>query len=427
MNQIELARKNKKSEEMEFISKIESIPLSVLKKDIAKGRTVILRNNKRKTEKFCAIGKGLSTKINVNLGTSPELVDLKEEEEKIAVSEKYFADTIMDLSTGGDIDEIRRFILGKTKLPVGTVPIYQAAVDAREKYGDIGDMKEEEIFDVIERHAESGVDFMTVHCGVTLAGLETLKKYPRITGVVSRGGALLCNWMRKNKEENPLFTRFDRLLDIAYKYDVVLSLGDGMRPGCIADASDKIQIQELKLLAKLEKRALAKGVQVIIEGPGHVPLNQVEKNIKMQKKICNGAPFYVLGPLVTDIAPGYDHITSAIGGALAGYYGADYLCYVTPAEHLRLPTVDDVREGVIASKIAAHSADIAKGVKGAKEKDLAMSIARAKRDWKKQIELSINPEKARNFRQSRLPDEEDICTMCGEFCSLKLMEKCMRV
>lgn len=385
-----------------------------LKKDIALGRTVVLSNNRRRPSKSCAVGYGLRTKVNVNIGTSPGYVNLDEEEEKIRISERFGADAIMDLSTGGDIDAIRRFILEKTELPVGTVPIYQAAIG-----GGV-----EDIFNVIQKHAQDGVSFMTVHSGVTRSGLSLLAKFPRVTGIVSRGGAIIASWMKKTGKENPLFTQFDRLLDIAREYDVVLSLGDGMRPGCINDASDKIQIHELKILAGLAKRARAKGVQVIIEGPGHLPINHIEKNIKWQKRLCHNAPFYVLGPLVTDTAPGYDHITGAIGGALAAAYGADFLCYVTPAEHLRLPTVEDVMEGLIASKIAAHAADIAKGVKGAAEKDLLMSTARAKRDWQKQINLSINPEKARKYRESRQPKEEDVCTMCGEFCSLKLMEEC---
>lgn len=400
--------------DLKTIAKDEGISISKLTKDIKQGRTVVLCNNKRNPRKPCAVGYGLRTKVNVNIGTSPGFVDLAEEEEKIRVAERFGADTIMDLSTGGDIDGIRRFILNKTELPVGTVPIYQAAIEAGV----------EDIFDVIKRHAEDGVDFMTVHCGVTLDGFRMLERYPRVTGIVSRGGALICSWMKKNKKENPLFSQFDKLLDIARKYNIVLSLGDGMRPGCIKDASDKIQFHELRKLSNLAKRAREKGVQVIIEGPGHLPIDHIEKNIKLQKKLCNGAPFYVLGPLVTDTAPGYDHITGAIGGALAASYGADFLCYVTPGEHLRLPTVEDVMEGLIASRIAAHAADIVKGVKGAAQRDFLISTARAKRDWERQIELSINPGKAREFRKSRQPKEEDVCTMCGEFCSLKVMEEC---
>lgn len=404
--------------DLRLIARDEGVSISRLERDIKLGHTVILCNSKRNPRKACAVGRGLRTKVNVNIGTSPGFADINEEWEKIRVAERFGADTIMDLSTGGEIDEIRRFILSKTELPVGTVPIYQAAIEAGV----------EDVFDVIQRHAEDGVDFMTVHCGVTLDGFRLLEKYPRVTGVVSRGGALLCSWMKKNKKENPLFSQFDRLLDIAHKYNIVLSLGDGMRPGCIKDASDRIQIYELRMLSRLAKRAREKGVKIIIEGPGHLPINHIEKNVRWQKRLCHGAPFYVLGPLVTDIAPGYDHITGAIGGALAATFGADFLCYVTPAEHLRLPTVEDVMEGLIASKIAAHAADIAKGIKNAAQMDFLISIARAKRDWQKQIELAINPDKAREFRKSRQPKEEDVCTMCGEFCSLKVMEECsMRV
>lgn len=400
---------------LEHISRDEGIPLSKLEREVARGRIVILRHNRRKPKKFCAVGKGLRTKVNVNIGTSPGFVDLEEEAKKIAIAERFGADTIMDLSTAGDLDEIRRYILSKTELPVGTVPIYQAEIECGV----------ENVFDVIQKHAEDGVDFMTVHCGVTLSGLKLLERYPRITGVVSRGGAILCRWMRKTGKENPLFSQFDRLLEIARKYDIVLSLGDGMRPGCIKDASDKVQLHELEILSGLARRALKKEVQVMIEGPGHLPINHIKKNIRWQKRLCHGIPFYVLGPLVTDIAPGYDHITGAIGGALAASFGADFLCYVTPAEHLRLPTPEDVLEGLIATKIAAHAADIAKGIRNTVQRDLAISIARAKRDWNKQIELAINPQKAKDYRESRKPMGEDVCTMCGELCSMKVME--MRV
>jgi len=426
MNQITWAKKRKLSPEMRIIVKQENIDAGVLMRDIASGRTVILRNENRKPERFCAVGKGLTVKVNVNTGTSPGVVDMAEEEKKIAISEKLGADTIMDLSTGGDVDQIRKHILAKTCLPVGTVPVYQAAIEAKKNRGSIGAMTEEDIFDVIEKNAEDGVDFITVHCGVTRKAMSILARFPREMGVVSRGGAILCSWMKKNGKENPLFSQFDRLLDIAGRYDITLSLGDGMRPGSIADASDRVQFYELKELSRLGRRALAADVQVMIEGPGHLPLNHIKKNVQWEKKLCRGAPFYVLGPLVTDIAPGYDHITGAIGGALAGAYGADLLCYVTPAEHLRLPDVNDVREGLIASKIAAHCADIARGNKDAYKRDLLISRARAKRDWKKQIELAIDSEKADSYRKSRKIEDEDVCTMCGDFCSLKLMEKVFR-
>lgn len=425
MGQIQEALRGRVTEEIEVIAKKENIPQTTLRESVAKGRVVILRHINRKPKQFCGIGKGLKTKINVNIGTSPGIVDLAEEEKKINVSERLEADTIMDLSTGGDLDQIRHFILRRTQLPVGTVPIYQAVVEAKKQYGNIKDMTVDDIYSVIEKHADSGVDFMTVHCGVRRNCLDILKKHPRTAGVVSRGGAFLLHWMKLRNEENPLFSQFDRLLDIASCYDIVLSLGDGMRPGCIADGSDKAQITELKTLAKLAKKALKRGVQVIIEGPGHLPINHIKKNIKLQKRITHGAPFYVLGPVVTDIAPGYDHITGAIGGALIAAYGADFLCYLTPAEHLRLPTVEDVKEGVIASKIAAHAGDIAKGIPNAGDKDLTISKARFRRDWEKQIELAVDPEKARLLHESRPHQPDDVCTMCGEFCSLKIVQRIM--
>jgi phosphomethylpyrimidine synthase len=329
----------------------------------------------------------------------------------------------MDLSTGGDLDLIRREIIKNTPLPLGTVPIYQAAIEAEKKNGSVNFMTADDMFDVIERQAKDGVDFMTVHCGVTLESIGKLKKNPRIMDVVSRGGALLISWILKNKTENPFYEQFDRLLAIARKYDVTLSLGDGMRPGAIADSSDPAQIQELITLGVLTKRAWEAGVQVIIEGPGHVPLNEIESNMKLQKKVCHGAPYYVLGPLVTDVAPGYDHITGAIGGAIAASAGADFLCYVTPAEHLGLPTTQDVRDGIIASRIAAHAADIIKGVPGAKEWDNRMSRARKNLDWEKQIELSLDPKKTSELRKSRTKDGSSVCSMCGNYCALKVMKE----
>lgn len=419
MSQILEALKGNITEEVEIIAKTEKVLPQQVQKLIAKGQLVVLRHNKRRPQRFCGVGRGLQTKINVNVGTSPHCVNLDEEMQKIEIAEQYKADAIMDLSTGGDIDQIRQDILDRTQLPVGTVPVYQAVIEA----GSVKGLTADGLFSVIEKQAKDGVDFLTVHCGVTLDSAKLLSQYPRVGSVVSRGGSSLMRWMQLKKEQNPLYSQYDRLLDIAAAYDIVLSLGDGMRPGCIADATDRVQIQELEVLAKLAKRALKRGVQVMIEGPGHVPLDQVSKNIHLQKKLCHGAPFYVLGPVVTDIAPGYDHITAAIGGALAAAEGADFLCYVTPAEHLRLPTIDDVKEGVIATKIAAHAADIAKGVPGAKEKDLAISKARVKRDWKRHLELALDPHQARAIYESRPPQAQDVCTMCGEFCSLKTMEE----
>ncbi|PIU86529.1 MAG: phosphomethylpyrimidine synthase, partial [Deltaproteobacteria bacterium CG06_land_8_20_14_3_00_44_19] len=371
-----------------------------------------------------AIGKGLRTKINANIGTSNDHIDVSEELEKMRVAIKAGADTIMDLSTGGEVDEIRKEIIRESSVPIGTVPIYQAAVETvQKKKESIVHMTVEDIFKVIEKHAEDGIDFITVHCGVTRESVGRLKREGRLMDIVSRGGAFLVEWMAYNNKENPLFEHFDRLLDIARAYDVTLSLGDGLRPGCLADATDRGQVQELVILGELTERAWAVDVQVMIEGPGHVPINQIEANVLLEKRLCHGAPFYVLGPLVTDLAPGYDHITSAIGGAIAASAGADFLCYVTPSEHLGLPSVDDVREGVVASKIAAHAADIAKGIKGAIEEDNRMAMSRKKLDWESQINLALDPEKARRIRNSRKPEDSDVCTMCGEFCAIKIASR----
>jgi phosphomethylpyrimidine synthase len=331
----------------------------------------------------------------------------------------------MDLSTGGPIDEIRAAVIAETDLCIGSVPLYQAACDAILHQGKpIVDMSVEDIFAGVKKHLDDGVDFITVHCGVTRATVTRMENEGRIMEVVSRGGSFTVEWMLHNDAENPLYEYFDRLLELVRPYDAVLSLGDGFRPGCLADATDRAQIYELIILGELTQRAQNAGIQVMIEGPGHVPLNQIEANIKLQKRLCHGAPFYVLGPLVTDIAPGYDHITSAIGGAIAGAAGADFLCYVTPSEHLRLPTVEDVHEGVMASRIAAHAADIVKGLPGAIEKDNAMAKARKELDWKKQFELAIDPEKARRLRaESGVDEEHGACTMCGALCAYKVMNE----
>jgi len=371
-----------------------------------------------KSCKAIGIGQGLRTKVNANIGTSADYPDVEEELKKLKASLDAKTDTVMDLSTGGNINEIRKMIIDNCPVPLGTVPIYQAALEDR--------MTEKGMFEVVEEQAKDGVDFMTIHCGVTLESIGGLKKQPRLMDVVSRGGAMMVKWILDNKEENPFYKYYDRLLEIALKYDVTLSLGDGMRPGSIVDAGDQAQIQELIILGDLTKRAWEAGVQIIIEGPGHVPFNQIESQIKMQKEICKGAPFYVLGPLPTDVAPGYDHITAAIGGTLAAAAGADYLCYVTPTEHLGLPTPDDVKEGVIASRIAAHCADIAKGIPGAKDWDIAMSKARKELNWAKQIELSIDPQKARKIHESRKSKSDDVCSMCGEFCAMKISSEALK-
>jgi phosphomethylpyrimidine synthase len=340
---------------------------------------------------------------------------------KLSAVEDAKADAVMDLSTGGDIQGVRKAILEASKLPVGTVPIYQAAVETASALGGIIHLTPDMLFSAVEKQAKEGVDFMTIHCGITLESLGRLRSQGRTTDIVSRGGAFLVSWMLYHQKENPFYEDFDRLLSIAREYDITLSLGDGLRPGSLADATDRAQIQELVVLGELTQRAWGADVQVMIEGPGHVPLDQVEANVIIQKQLCNGAPFYVLGPLVTDIAAGYDHISCAIGGAVAGMAGADFICYVTPSEHLRLPSVEDVREGVIASRIAAHAADIAKGNKKAREWDLEMSRARKALDWNKQISLSIDPLKARAYRESSKPASDEVCTMCGDLCAIKIV------
>ncbi len=425
MTRIESAKRGTITEEVERCAGLEGVSPDGLSNDIAAGVTVILRNRTRRIEPV-AVGRGLRTKINANIGTSKDRVSFEEELEKLEVLLRHGADAVMDLSTGGPIKDMRRLMLGKSPVPVGTVPIYEAVVRAAEAYGGIAKMTVDDLFSVIEAHGEEGVDFITVHSGLTLKAVEHLRNEGRMLDVVSRGGAFLIEWMIYNERENPLYEHYDRLLEIAARYDMTLSLGDGMRPGCLADATDRAQVQELITLGELHQRALDAGVQSMIEGPGHVPLNQVELNIRMEKELCNGAPFYVLGPLVTDIAMGYDHIAAAIGGAIAGAAGADFLCYVTPAEHIRLPSIDDVREGVIASRIAAHAADIARGVPGAIERDREMARRRKALDWEGQISLSLDPEKVRRYRSETPPSEADVCSMCGEFCAIRTVEKAMK-
>jgi len=424
MTQLEYAREGRITEAMEMCAAAENVPAETIRQGLAEGTLVITQNVKHRNIAPLAIGKGLRAKVNANVGTSVDHNNIEEELEKVRAAVEAGADTIMDLSTGPGIDETRKTVLKASTVPVGTVPIYQAAIEMpRKKNRPMVEMTADDLFEVIERHGEDGVDFITVHCGVTRNSVEKIKKEGRLLGVVSRGGAILVEWMDYNKKENPLFEDYPRLLEIAKAYDMTLSLGDGLRPGCLADATDRGQVQELILLGELTERAWAKGIQVMIEGPGHVPLDQIEANVLLQKRLCHGAPFYVLGPLVTDIAPGYDHITGAIGGAIAARAGADFLCYVTPSEHLRLPTVEDVREGVMASRIAGHAADIARGLKGAMEKDCRMARARKALDWKEQIRLSIDPRRARKLRESSLPHDSDVCTMCGELCAVKKSSK----
>jgi len=423
MTQLEYARQGIITEKMQQAALSEGVEAEFIRAGIAAGNIIICHNNKHTNGKPLAVGKGLRTKVNANIGSSADDLDIQKELEKARVAVAAGADAIMDLSTGGPVDEIRRAIIAETSACIGTVPLYQAALDAvRNQNKAIVDMTVEDIFAGVLKHAEDGVDFITVHCGVTRATVERMRREGRIMDVVSRGGAFTIEWMAHNNMENPLFEHFDRLLEITKAYDMTLSLGDGFRPGCLADATDRAQIQELIILGELTQRAQDFGVQVMIEGPGHMPMNQIEANILLQKRLCHGAPFYVLGPLVTDIAPGYDHITSAIGGTIAAAAGADFLCYVTPSEHLRLPTVEDVREGVMACRIAAHAGDIVKGVKGAIEKDNEMARCRKKLDWEGQFALAIDPEKARRLRAESGVAEHGACTMCGEFCAYKVMD-----
>jgi len=425
MTQLEYAKDGRLTPLMKRIARDEGVSPAQVLTGIRQGRIVIPLNKKHKIKKPCGIGQGLATKINANIGTSTDKSEIGDELKKLVVALRYGADTVMDLSVGGNLRKIRREILRRSSVPVGTVPVYEIAVNAQRERKNFLKFTIQDILRVLEQQAKDGVDFFTIHAGVTRKSLAVLKKNRRILDIVSRGGAMLAAWMSYHKKENPFFEYFDKILDIAYEYDITISLGDGLRPGSVLDATDKAQLSELKILGDLAEEAMADDVQVMIEGPGHVPLHQIEENVNLEKKICHGAPFYVLGPLVTDVAAGYDHISSAIGGALAASYGADFLCYVTPSEHLRHPSVDDVKEGVIASRIAAHAADIVKKGKLALKWDKEMSVARKERDWKKQIKLSMDPEKAKAFRLSSKPKLFDVCTMCGKYCSIKMMEECL--
>jgi phosphomethylpyrimidine synthase len=418
MTQLEFARNNEITPEMDIVAEKEKNFIKNLMKNIADGKVVIPASKLHKNLDPIGIGKELKIKINANIGSSPDKADLDYELEKLNVCIDSKADTVMDLSTGGDIDKIRREIIKNSCIPVGTVPIYQAACNV----SDVVELDEKDFIKGIRKHILDGVDFITIHAGLLRSSIPFIKK--RLMGVVSRGGALTLKWMMHHQKENPIYENFDKILEMAKKYDVTLSLGDGLRPGCLKDATDEAQISELNVLGDLTLKAWNENVQVMIEGPGHIPLHQIKKNVVMEKEICHGAPFYVLGPLVTDIAPGYDHITSAIGGCLAAYYGADFLCYVTPSEHLGLPNVEEVKEGVFASRIAAHAADIARGLDGAIDWDNEMSTARSNLDWKKMIEKSINPDIARIIRERCTDTDEDVCSMCGRFCSVKT-SKCV--
>lgn len=421
--QMQLARQGKITEVMAAVAKAEGMAPEALREKVAAGTVAICANVNHTSLRPFGFGEGLSTKVNANIGTSSAFPDLEPELAKLDAAIAAGAHAVMDLSTGDNIDASRRAIIERSTVAVGTVPIYQATVEAIKSKGSIMEMTADDMLHVIEKQAADGADFMTLHCGITMESIGRLRREGRVMDIVSRGGSFLTGWMLHNNKENPLYERYDDLLDICLRHDATISLGDGLRPGCLADATDRGQLQELLILGELVDRAWAKGVQVLVEGPGHVPYDQIEANVKLQKRLCNGAPFYVLGPLVTDVAPGYDHITAAIGGTLAAAAGADFLCYVTPAEHLALPTIDDVREGVMASRIAAHAADIVKGVPGAKEWDLSMAKARKALDWEGQISLALDPEKARRYRQERNAGNAEACSMCGDYCAMKIVSE----
>ncbi|SEP45468.1 phosphomethylpyrimidine synthase ThiC [Propionispora vibrioides] len=420
--QMDAAKKGIITRQMELVAQKERMEVTRLRDLIAEGKVVIPANKHHTSLAPEGVGAGLRTKINVNLGVSKDCCDLDLELEKARKAIDLKAEAIMDLSCYGKTQEFRRKLIDFSPAMIGTVPMYDA-VGMLDK--ELKDITADEFFQVVERHAQDGVDFMTIHCGINRATAERIKRNKRLTHIVSRGGSLLFAWMELNQRENPFYEQYDRLLDLCEQYDVTISLGDACRPGCIQDATDASQIEELITLGELTKRAWERNVQVMIEGPGHMALNEIAGNMMLEKRLCHGAPFYVLGPLVTDVAPGYDHITSAIGGAIAAANGADFLCYVTPAEHLRLPDLEDMKEGIIASRIAAHAADIAKGIPGAREWDNAMSAARADVNFPKMIELAIDPEKARRYRESSAPEAEDTCTMCGKMCPMKNMKKLM--
>ena len=407
------------TEEMKDIAKNENIEVDKLARLIADGK-VIIPKNVNSDVKACGIGEGLTTKINANIGSSSKIDDLDLEINKAKLAVEYGADAIMDLSTGSDLKLFRQKIMESIDVIIGTVPIYEAGVVTLAKNREIIDMDPDDIFKAIENQAREGVDFMTLHCGITKDLVSKLEKQNRMMGIVSRGGTFMASWIKHNECENPLYENYDYLLELSYEYDITLSLGDGLRPGCLADASDIPQIQELVNLGGLVKRAQDADVQVMVEGPGHMPMNQIKANMEIQKTICHGAPFYVLGPLVTDLAPGYDHITSAIGGAIAASSGANFLCYVTPAEHLSLPSLDDVKEGVIASKIAAEAADVAKGLPQSWIRERQMAKARKEFDWEKQFDLAFDKSKPRQYRDKCELDDDEMCAMCGEYCAVKI-------
>ncbi|HIH65124.1 phosphomethylpyrimidine synthase [Methanothermobacter sp. EMTCatA1] len=422
MTQMEEARKGNITPEMEEVARKENLDIQMLIRGIANGRIVIPSNINRESSP-CGIGENLSTKINANIGSSSKMEDIELEVDKALAAVEYGADAVMDLSTGPMLRDVRTAVLEAVDVPVGTVPIYEAGVEAFMSDGAVVDMDEDDMFRAIENQARDGVDFMTVHSGITLETVERAQRSGRIMGIVSRGGAFLAAWIMQNQEENPLYSNYEYLLEVAYEYDVTLSLGDGLRPGCLADASDIPQISELLTLAELVERARDADVQCMVEGPGHMPLDQIAANMKIQKEVCDGAPFYVLGPIVTDMAPGYDHISAAIGGAVAAMNGADFLCYVTPAEHLAIPGVQDVIEGVIASRIAAQAADAARKLPGAWESELEMADARRSFDWDKQFKLAFDSKKPYEYRMQCPIEDSEMCSMCGEYCALRILRE----
>lgn len=421
MTQLEAARRKELTPEMEQVASKEGMPPNELMEKVAEGKIVILKNVNHKHIIPLGVGEGLSIKINANIGTSSQRSCIEEEITKLEVAQQAGADAAMDLSTGKDINKTRKLILEKSMIPIGTVPIYQIGLDAVNNQKSFPDVSKDKMLEAIEQQCRDGVDFITVHCGVTKNVVKHLEQQGRVTGIVSRGGAMHASWIKKHNKENPLYEYYDELLEIAKTYDATLSLGDGLRPGCGADAGDRAQVAETIVLGELVQRARKAGVQSMVEGPGHVPLNLVTGMVETIKKLTCNAPLYVLGPLVTDIAPGYDHITSAIGGTVAAMAGADFLCYVTPSEHIGLPNLEQVKQGVIASKIAAHAADVANGRKDAIEKDRIMSVARMDLDWKKQAECALDKDVFENI------DDGEPCTMCGEYCSMKLFRETSKV
>ncbi len=419
--QMQLARQGIITDAMRTVAQQEGVSEEFIRAGVAEGTIAICANKNHKNLIPRGVGQGLKVKVNANIGTSSSFPDIEPELVKLKSAVDAGADAVMDLSTGNNITASRRAIIENSTVMVGTVPMYQATVETIKKRGAVVEMTKEDLFDVIRMQAADGADFMTLHCGITKSVLKALTEEGRIMDVVSRGGSFITGWMLHNDKENPLYEYYDEILDICAEYDVTISLGDGLRPGCLADATDRAQIQELLNLGELTQRAWDKGVQVMVEGPGHMPYNQIAANMQLQKRICHGAPFYVLGPLVTDVAPGYDHITSAIGGTLAAVSGADFLCYVTPAEHLGLPDLNDVREGVIAARIAAHAADLAKGNKQAWAWDNAMAKARKELDWPEQLRLALDPVKATEYRNKKNKSDEEACSMCGDYCAVKIV------